>query len=60
MRYSENIEEKVIILDMVGGSSGHVLVRMSLKVGAVQWTGWRMAFWAESWVRVKTPNIMAH
>lgn len=24
------------------------IVRVSVKVGVVQWTGWRMAFWAKS------------
>ena len=38
---------------MVGKPSEQVLVRVSLKVGAAQCTGWRMALWAESRVHEK-------
>lgn len=59
MTYSGSVEEKEVTLDMVGGPSEQVLVRVSSKVGADQWTGWRMALWAKSWVCVKSPDSTA-
>lgn len=60
MKSGRSIKEDVTTLSMVGGPAAQVLVRVSLEEGAAQWTGWRMASWAESKMCGEAPNGIAH